>query len=252
MQKAIEHDVRVLSITDHDSTEGYSRVAAQAAAIKNFQLIPGIEMSAEGDYHCHLLAYGIRVSDRQFQSRLEELRLQRVDRIRRMVERLQAQNIPITFEAVMEKAAGGTVGRPHIADTLIALKVVRRRQDAFNRFLKRGGSAYVETDAPTAQETLRLIHDAGGIPVLAHPSYDTSEGLVKRLVEWGLQGIEAYYSEHSRALVQHYRDLAARYGLLTTGGSDYHGPRTGRPRIACVDVPADALDALQKRLRRES
>jgi len=252
LQRAFDHQIAVLSITDHDSTEGYTRVAAMAAQRPGFTLIPGIEMSAEGENPCHILGYGIRVNDPVFQSRLEALRVQRIARIQAMVDRLRSLDIPITMALVREQTKGGAMGRPHIADALIALKVVKKRQEAFDRFLKRDGIAYVETPTPTAQETLALIRDAGGISVLAHPSRDTSENLIKRLVEWGLMGIEAYYPEHSRSLIEHYRALAAQYGLITTGGSDYHGPRTGRPRLACVDVPSDALEILQNRLRVES
>ncbi len=251
-KKALDVGLRVLSITDHDTTAGYESILPLAGAHPEMRLLPGIEMSAEGEVPCHLLGYGIRVADAAFQSHLKDFRARRLQRIESMVKRFQVMGISLSMEQVLAQSAQGTVGRPHIADALMALRVVRSRQEAFDRFLKRDGPAYVSSEGPSAKEVLRIIRTAGGIPVLAHPAYDTSEDLLNQLADWGLMGIEAYYPEHSRGLIERYKELANRYGWVVTGGSDYHGPRTGRPRLACVHVPEEVVGEIDKRLRTNS
>lgn len=245
--KAVQLGVRILSITDHDSTEGYNAVAASCVTGDPLRLIPGIEMSAEGDLPCHLLGYFINPHHPGFQEQLEGFRQRRVERTKAMVQKLRALNIPIELSRVMEISNGGTVGRPHIADALIERGVVRNRQEAFDRFLKRSGPAFVAGDGPSSRECIELILAAGGVPSLAHPSYYTSHDLLKTLADQGLAALEVYYPEHSRSLIAKYLELAESLNLIPTGGSDFHGPRTGRKLLACVDVPEKVVDELERR-----
>jgi predicted metal-dependent phosphoesterase TrpH len=241
---ALELKIRVLSITDHDSLEGYKATKALQAAHPEIRVIPGIEMSAEGKIYCHLLGYFIDVNSPSFQDRLLELRRQRLDRIAAMVKKINEMGIAITYERVVALASGGSVGRPHMADALIEKGIVKTRQEAFDRFLKRDGPAYVQSTGPSAEETIDLIRSAGGVPVLAHPSYYTSAELLKPLVDIGLKGIEVYYPDHSRSLIQRYLEMAKTFDLVVTGGSDFHGPRTQRASLASVNVPESVVDAL--------
>jgi 3',5'-nucleoside bisphosphate phosphatase len=246
--KAVELGVQVLAISDHDTTAGYEAVQASPALLNPappIRLIPAIEINAEGEYACHLLGYWINPAHAPFQNRLAQLREQRIARLRAMADRLSQMGVSIDFENTL-KRAGGAVGRPHLADALIQKGVVKSRQEAFDRFLKKGGPAYVPTESPTIEESIELIRLAGGVAVLAHPSYYTSETLLRALVERGIQGIEAYYPEHSRSLTQNYLLWAKTYGLIVTGGSDFHGPKTGRSALACVDVPMDVVDSLER------
>jgi 3',5'-nucleoside bisphosphate phosphatase len=245
--KAVELGVQVLAISDHDTTAGYDAVRTSpilSQPAPPIRLIPAIEINAEGEYACHLLGYFIDSSQELFQRRLTQLREGRIARLRAMADRLSQMGVPIDFEAMLERA-GGAVGRPHLADALIQKGVVKSRQEAFDRFLKKGGPAYVPTESPTIEESIALIHSVGGVAVLAHPSYYTSEALVRALVDRGIQGIEAYYPEHSRSLIQNYLQWAKTYGLVATGGSDFHGPKTGRSALACVDVPLEVVEALE-------
>jgi 3',5'-nucleoside bisphosphate phosphatase len=241
---ALELKIRVLSITDHDSLDGLGAIRSLQAAHPEIRVIPGIEMSAEGEIYCHLLGYFVDVSARGFQDRLAELRRQRLDRMAVMVKKINAMGIAIDYDHVIALAPRGSVGRPHLADALIEKGVVKTRQEAFDRFLKRGGPAYVPAAGPTAGETIDLIRSAGGVPVLAHPSYYTTPEFLKRLVDLGLRGLEVYYPDHSRSLIQRYLEMAGTYGLVVTGGSDFHGPRTQRASLACVDVPESVVEAL--------
>jgi predicted metal-dependent phosphoesterase TrpH len=241
---AVELKIHVLSITDHDSIDGWKATQALQLAHPEIRVIPGIEMSAEGEIYCHLLGYFIDVNASGFEERLAELRRQRLDRIKAMTQKINAMGIGVDYARVLALGAGGSVGRPHLADALIEMKVVRSRQEAFDRFLKRGGPAYVSSDGPTAAETIALIRSAGGVPVLAHPSYYTTPEFLKRLVDLGLQGLEVYYPDVSRSLIQRYLELAGTFGLVVTGGSDFHGSKTQRDALACVDVPESVVEAL--------
>jgi predicted metal-dependent phosphoesterase TrpH len=244
--KASELGVQVLAITDHDSTAGYQAAASPGGLSANLRFVPGIEISAEGSWPCHLLGYFVNVEDVSFQKALAQFRAWRRNRVTLMVEKLSTLGYPVPLERVLALPVGGSVGRPHIADVLKEKGYVRTRQEAFDRFLKRDGPAFVPGEAPTARDCIELIRHAGGIPVLAHPSYYTSSDLLQRLVEWGLLGLEVYYPDHSRALIRRYLELAETYRLVATGGSDFHGPRTGRTRLASVEVPAAALRNLEE------
>jgi 3',5'-nucleoside bisphosphate phosphatase len=244
-EKALALKIRILSVTDHDSTAGLAAIQSVHPQHPDLRLIPGIEMSAEGPNACHLLGYFINPDDSIFQKRLEGYRLARIERVRLMADRLRSLGLEISFDRVMAFAHGGSLGRPHLADALVERGYVRSRQEAFDRYLRRGGTAYVPGDGPASEETIRVIREAGGIPVLAHPSYYTSKELVKTLVDQGLGGIEAFYPEHSRALIQAYCDMAKMYDLVVTGGSDFHGPRTGRSALGCVAVPETVVTALE-------
>ena len=235
----------MLSITDHDSTAGLEAVQTLALAHPEIRLIPGIEMSAEGEHYCHLLGYFIDVASTSFQKHLAELRRKRLDRIKAMIQKINALGIPITYEHVLSLAAGGAVGRPHLADALVEKKFVKTRQEAFDRYLKRDGSAYVEMDGPSAADAIAMIRAAKGIPVLAHPSYYTSPELLKKLVDIGLMGMEVYYPEHSKSLIARYLEMAQTCGLVATGGSDFHGPKTHRSSLACTDVPESVVQELE-------
>jgi hypothetical protein len=154
--------------------------------------------------------------------------------------------VPVDYDRVVALAAGGSVGRPHLADALVEKGHVKTRKEAFERYLKRGGPGYLSGDGPTAAECIAFIRSAKGIPVLAHPSYYTTPDLLKQLVGMGLMGLEVYYPEHSPSLVRRYLEMAQASGLIATGGSDFHGPKTQRKALGCVNVPETVVAELEK------
>ena len=247
-----------ISITDHDTMEGVDE-AIRAGQNVDLEVVPGIEISAVfGQLHVHLLGYYIDQKDRKLRSTLEEIQSARVWRNTKIIEKLQEQGVPVTLEEVDQKSTVGQTGRPHIAQVLMEKGVVTSIDQAFNRFLARGCSAYVPRKVLEAVDGISLIADAGGIPVLAHPAtIDNSlrkiPALVEQLVPCGLQGIEVYYPTHSKKNQKQLSRLAERYGLVVTGGSDYHGdirPGTMLASGTNVYVPSIVLDQLKKRLRR--
>lgn len=206
------------------------------------RLIPGIEMSATGESSsCHILGYGINIHHQPLQKKLHEFRQTRIARMQAIIERLKSLGVVISFERVQALAGKATIGRPHLADALVEQKIVRSRKEAFQRYLSHNGPAYVEGYAPSSKEVITLIHEAGGVSVLAHPAFYCNEDYLKQLVHEGLMGLEVYYPDVSRALRERFLTLAKQFQLLVTGGSDYHGPRTGRSELACITVPEEIL-----------
>ncbi len=221
--------LQAIAITDHDTIDGCEEGLAEGERI-GFEVIPGIEISAEhSPGSMHILGFFLDIHHPLLNERLEYLQKARAERNPKMVAKLNELGIDITYEEVLKASGGGQVGRPHFANVLLEKKVVRSFQEAFDRFLKKGAPAYVDKFRFTPKEALRFIHEAGGVAVLAHPNtlgvngYSELEKVVLQLVDEGLQGIEVYYPEHSAAEVAHYKTLAERYSLLSTGGTDYHG-----------------------------
>jgi predicted metal-dependent phosphoesterase TrpH len=218
-----------IAITDHDTIEGLEEGLLEGQRV-GLEVIPGVEISAEhSSGSMHLLGFFIDIRHPVLKERLEYLQRARAERNPRMVEKLNKLGIDITFDEVLKASGGGQVGRPHFAQVLLEKGYVRSFQEAFDRFLKKGASAYVEKMRFSAEESIHFINEANGVAVLAHPNtlqlngYSELENLIIRLVKKGLRGIEAYYPEHSALEVAQYKTLAERHGLLVTGGTDYHG-----------------------------
>jgi predicted metal-dependent phosphoesterase TrpH len=218
-----------IAITDHDTIEGLEEGLLEGQRI-GLEVIPGIEISAEhSPGSMHLLGFFIDIHHPVLRERLEYLQRARAERNPRMAEKLNKLGINITFDEVLKASGGGQVGRPHFAQVLLEKGYVRSFQEAFDRFLKKGASAYVDKMRFSAEESIHFINEANGVAVLAHPNtlqlngYSELENLILRLVKRGLRGIEAYYPEHSALEVAQYKTLAERHGLLVTGGTDYHG-----------------------------
>jgi predicted metal-dependent phosphoesterase TrpH len=221
--------LQAIAITDHDTIEGCEEGLSEGERV-GFEVIPGIEISAEhSPGSMHILGFFLDIYHPVLNERLEYLQKARAERNPKIVEKLNRLGINITFEEVLRASGGGQVGRPHFANVLLEKKYVRSFQEAFDRFLKKGAPAYVDKIRFTSKEAVHFINEARGVAVLAHPNtlgvngYPALEKLILQLVEEGLKGIEVYYPEHSASEVAQYKTLADRYGLLSTGGTDYHG-----------------------------
>ena len=221
-----------VALTDHDSTAGWAD-AGEAASEVGITFVPGMELSTRyGWKSVHMLAYLFDPADEPLSRELERIRDARRSRAETMVARLGV-DYDLTWDDVAEHTApGATVGRPHIADALVARGVVPDRSAAFATLLHPRGGYYEPIYAPTPLDGVRLIRGAGGVPVLAHPATRGRDGIVQdvylqRLVDSGLAGFELDHRENTDDGKAALRDLAKRYGLVLTGSSDYHG--TGKP-----------------------
>ena len=239
--------VQLFVLSDHDTTNGWAEAKAEADAI-GLDIRPGIEINTISDA-VHLLGYGIDPENEFLQGRLEEFRSRRRRRISAIVDRLNLEaGLKLNFDEI-QSLAGHTVGRPHIADALRRQKVVGSRREAFERFLVKGKPGYVDPLGPTVTEAIEAIRGAGGFAVLAHPGL-LRDGSLK-LEEWvpqGLAGIEAYYLNHKNSTTREFLEYADDWQILATGGSDYHGPGSGREKIGGVEVSEDLFKILQERL----
>jgi 3',5'-nucleoside bisphosphate phosphatase len=221
------------------------------AARHGIELLPGLEINCDvSGAEIHVLGYYVDWGAGWFQDFLRAQRDERRARVYRIVERLTELGMPLTAEEVFAICKEGSPGRPHVAQAMVNRGYVTSVREAFDRWLHAGGSANVSRRRLTPVEAVRVVRRAGGIPVLAHPGLAKRDELIPDLVEAGLAGIETYYPEHSAAQIEAYRATCHRLNLVATGGSDYHGPHTGR--VGTVGTPHVDLEvwrALERRAR---
>ncbi len=240
---AIERGLAAIAITDHDSTAGIG--PARAAARGRVEIVPGIEVSTSTDrLDLHVLGYFVDPADARLATRLRKFRRERIERVHAIARRLAELGIAIDVDEVLALAGPGVVGRPHVAAVLLRAKRVRTVDEAFKKFLGARAEAYVPRPAFHPNEAIAMIAEAGGVSVLAHPGAYVPDGLVRELVQAGLDGIEVWHPQHGPALVRRYHALATQLGLIESGGSDFHGP--GRHTdLGGMKVPALVLKRLK-------
>lgn len=250
VRMAILSGLRAIAITDHDSLNGVPEALA-AADGTDLTVIAGVEMSTDvKDGEVHILGYFLDPADQNLQGLLTTLRNSRTERARRMTENLTRLGVPITMERVLELANGGSVGRPHVAQALKEAGHVSSIQDAFSLYIGRTGPAYVERYRLTPAEAVGHVRRHGGVAVLAHPKFVPNvPTLLPGLAAAGLAGMEVYYTGYSDEEVASLGAMADRYGLVRTGGSDFHGPGVQLDaKLGGVAVPYRAVEELRARL----
>lgn len=226
-----ESGLEAIALTDHDTVAGASS-AERLAREHGIRVIPGVEVSIDYDPGTlHVLGY-FPAFPRGFEEVLGRLQHARVVRLPLMLEKLRALGMDLSESDVRSVSQGGQVGRPHVAKALMRKGYVRDFEEAFARYLGKGGPAYVEKDRMRSAEAICAIRDAGGMPVLAHPfTLGLGKGelgaFVRGLREEGLQGMEIFYPDHTRPQKKHYLELALELGLVPTGGTDFHAPLPG-------------------------
>lgn len=232
VQLARKKGFSLIAVTDHDTMGGVAE-ALEAGKKYNVDVVPGVEISSGVTLEVHMLGYGMSPDHSVMKAMMEDMRAARVERMERIIENLQKMGVPITVEEV-EAVAGGAIGRPHIAQVLIAHGLVPDVRTAFREYIGVGAKAYVERRKMTSEQVVANIRDAGGVPVLAHG------GLLRisevELNQWidsmakkGLMGLECYHNAHTPQMERLLRAAAERNGLLVTGGSDFHG--ASRPDV---------------------
>ncbi len=252
--QAQQHALQVVALTDHDTVEG-CEPAARACAAVQIEFIAGTELTAEQDGHeIHILGYGIDLQNPRFLGEIGKFQAVRQNRIREMVQRLNQLNVPLQAEAVFALANCRAPGRPHVARALVQAGLVGSLDEAFERFLKKNRPAWVPKFKMSASNATELIHDSGGVAVMAHPGLNRSDEVIPAMVEAGLDGIECFHTKHSTSTAEHYLQIAERFHLLVTGGSDCHGFSKGRPLIGSVRLPYEHVEKLKAKIaeRRSS
>jgi predicted metal-dependent phosphoesterase TrpH len=245
--RAAKLGLRAISLTDHDSVGGVSEAQA-AGARAGVEVVPGTELSAQVEGRdVHILGYLLDAAHPEFLASLNTYRDERANRAQRMVKKLNAMGVRITFEQVAAKAAGGAIGRPHVADVLVEEGICFSANQAFQKYLGYGRAAYEEKYAMTPSEAARVIHNAGGLAVLAHPGLYGRDDLLPALADEGLDGIEVWHIKHDAAAVARYAGFAESRGLIQTGGSDCHGDGRGEAVMGRVEVGYEVLEEMRRR-----
>jgi predicted metal-dependent phosphoesterase TrpH len=243
--------VTVLAVTDHDTVGGCDAVRA-ACASAGIGFVPGIEITAVLDGRdIHVLGYFLDAASPVLARFLAEQRQQRLDRVRRIVERLAQFGLHLDADAIVAPAVENpsrSAGRPWVARALVAAGYVASTDEAFSRWLERGKPAFIAREGPAPAEVCAEIHRAGGLASLAHPGLVRRDESIGELAASGLDALEAYHSEHDAAATARYLALASRLSLAVTGGSDFHGDAAhGALEPGSVSLPPEAFEALERR-----
>jgi predicted metal-dependent phosphoesterase TrpH len=236
-----------LALTDHDTIEGVDP-ARDAAARAGIRVIAGVELSAyDQDHEVHLLALHLSHLG-PLQKRLTDLRISRHARAGRIVDRLNELGVAITMDEVLLQSNGGAVGRPHVARAMIARGVVSDFRDAFARYLGAKGSAFVPKDKLSVVDAIAIAHEAGAIAIWAHPGDGGRRERLEPLVAAGLDGVEVRHPSHSSEDIKRLQALTDFFGLVPSGGSDWHGAMDGPRRLGMMNVPMEWLEKQDERV----
>ena len=224
IHEAVKASLAAVGIADHDTVDGVAE-ALGAGLSAGIMVVPAVEINTDFDEgEIHILGYYIDYESTTLRERLESLRTARIERARRIVDRLNELGLKVGMDRVKEVAADAPIGRPHIARAIVKAGYAPTVSSAFGKYLVRGAPAYIPRYKLTPFQAIEIIHDAGGAAVFAHPGLSHHDELIPKLVDAGLQGIEVYHCDHSKSQSAHYLEVAHRYNLIPTGGSDSHGP----------------------------
>ncbi|MDP2876960.1 MAG: PHP domain-containing protein [Holophaga sp.] len=252
-------ELTALALTDHDTLEGLPRFLAMQPEVKT-RLVPGIELSCRFlGKELHILGLLVDHQNREFRARIDEVRARRNQRNIKLVERLQSLGIDINLEIVRTWAPSGLVSRTHFARQLAAMGIVGNSPEAFRKLIGENGSAFVPFQELSPTEAALWIHEAGGVALVAHPGRFAAGRFIwndamSELQRFGIDGFEAYYGEYGPAEQRYFLELAARLGMLPSGGSDYHGGNKpglelgrGRGNLKIPDSVLENLEAARPR-----
>ncbi len=250
VRRAKETGLSTISLTDHDNAAGIEEASTLGEEL-GIEVIPGMELSASiGDQEVHILGYFFDYADEKLQEYLSFFRAERVKRAKRIVGKLNTLNIPLTLEAVLDKAGDGSVGRPHIASALVEEGLTGSYHEAFLKYLGFGKPAYEKKYQISPQDAIELISSAGGLSFIAHPGIAVDERLLLELIKDGVDGIEVIHPSHSPELVAYYRGIATEYFLLTSGGSDFHGgKRNDHEALGKYYVTEKQIEMMRRQLQ---
>lgn len=247
VRKAVELKLDVIAITDHDSVEGVPPALEAARSFTQLLVIPGVEINTDVPKgEVHILGYFIDYRSLKLNRTLEELRNSRCERGKKMVARLAEMSINVDWERVQELAGKGSIGRPHIAQAMLEQGYVSSLREAFNKYIGRNGPAYVERKKLTPLEAVKVVLEADGLPVLAHPAdIEPLEPFLLQLKKAGIIGIEIYYDSYDPKTIARLDRFARNLDLIACGGSDFHGlDEYIGADMGSIDLPGESVERL--------
>ena len=234
VETALNEGLECIALTDHDNVLSYKPAVEHAKKLAKetgkpqLEIIQGVEVNTiYKDWEVHILGYFPDVNNSDFKALLKNQQAARIEQTKKILTLLlKNENIKIKFEDLTKLVMpGGSIGRPHLARAITSAGGTQSTTEAYNKFINKNSSVYIERKTVSPHDACEIIYDAGGIPVFAHPyDVDIAEQLTKELMKHGLCGIEAYHRKHSPAMVEYFSTLAENLGLIVTGGSDFHAP----------------------------
>ena len=234
VETALNEGLECIALTDHDNILSYKPAVEHAKKLAKetgkpqLEIIQGVEVNTiYKDWEVHILGYFPDVNNSDFKALLKSQQAARIEQTKKILTLLlKNENIKIKFEDLTKLVMpGGSIGRPHLARAITSAGGTQSTTEAYNKFINKNSSVYIERKTVSPHDACEIIYDAGGIPVFAHPyDVDIAEQLTKELMKHGLCGIEAYHRKHSPAMVEYFSTLAENLGLIVTGGSDFHAP----------------------------
>ena len=247
-----EKGIDKIAITDHDSINAIDE-AAECGRSFGIEVIPGVEISTDiEDREVHLLGYFLDTSNEELNKYLTFFRDERFHRAKRIIQKLRNLGMNISIDDVMDTAKNSAVGRPHIANTMVDLGLVKDYYSAFDNFLGDGKPACERKIHVSPQSALKIINDAGGLSFIAHPGY-VKESILMTLIKAGLDGIEVVHPSHKEYKKRFYKGIVNQYCLLESGGSDFHGGKKGdADNLGKYCIDASKVEAMRKRLHKNS
>lgn len=248
IEKVEQKGLKTISITDHDTIQGYLD-AKEAAAEKQIELIPGVEISTVwGDREIHVLAYAFNDQDKQLLNLIYNQKNARRKRMKAIVEVLKREGVDIDYDEIRAESFNGNIGRPHAASVLINKGYVASVSEAFIRYLSTEKIKEIETEYAKLEQVLSTVHEAGGVLSIAHPGPIYSDNEMKELLTYPFDGIECIHPSHNYSVQKKFLDLARVNDLLVTGGSDFHGSGKSDydPYLGVVTLGTQYVDALKR------
>lgn len=240
------HRLRAIALTDHDTVAGIEE-AALAGRAAGIEVLVGVEISTWLDADVHLLGYGFDPEHAGVATLLASARTSRAARAELICDRLNEMGVPVSMQEILDQAAGGAIGRPHVARALVEGGHVHSFREAFDVYLGDGKPACVEKARVEPAVAIQVIHEAGGAAVAAHPGFYGGTEFLEPLVAAGLDGVEVRHGLHDEVTAREFEDFARAGGLVCTGGSDFHGPGPGRAGVGTVTIPYEWVEDLLER-----
>jgi 3',5'-nucleoside bisphosphate phosphatase len=249
VMRAHEHEIGILSITDHDSIDGFAE-AHRAGSVLGMEILPGVELSATlGRKDIHILGYMIDPANKRLNDTLELFKKERICRAERIVEKLNRLDLPLRFDTVLERAGHGAIGRPHIAAALVDEGFTTNYTAAFEQYIGDEGPAFEPKYRISPEDAVEIIANAGGLSILAHPGSSINENELLALIRAGIDGIETIHPGHDENRSRYYRGITSTYFLLESGGSDFHGgKRNDYVNFGAYTVSESLVHAMKRRL----
>jgi hypothetical protein len=247
VELAKEKKLRTLSITDHDTFEGYFEAIDKAREL-DIELVPGVEITCSfRGREAHMLAYYFSTDTNYFADFLTSQRVARRDRIKGIIHTLNGKGLDVDYPEVRAEANGANIGRPHVAKILIKKGYARSSHDAFMRYLSTEKLGDIENSYPDFREAIEIVKNIGGATVLAHPGRLYSDSEVQEFIEAGIDGLECIHPSHNWTLQKKYTELTEKHSLLMTGGSDYHGGKEmAYTHLGVVTIAAKHCDKMKR------